>query len=128
VKSNYTIKLIVFSAFLFAISYVLNQSLTFKFKNEQAVFIVVYLFVLTLLMHLALRKTFTERPQAFVYRYMGFSGLRLVLHFFLLIAYWLVFKDLLVSFTVYFLVLYLLFTIFEIYFLYRDIKHLPKSK
>ncbi len=113
---------------LFVISYILNQSLTFRFKNEQAAFIVVYLFVLTLLMHLALRKTFTDRPQAFVHRYMGFSGLRLVLHFFLLIAYWFVFKNLLVSFTVHFLILYLLFTIFEVYFLYQDIKHLPKSK
>jgi cobalamin biosynthesis protein CobD/CbiB len=85
------------------------------------------MYALILLMHLALQKTFAQRPQAFVYRFMGFSGLRLVLHFILLIVYWLIFKNLLVGFTVQFLMLYFLFTAFEIYFLYRALRQLPKN-
>jgi L-asparagine transporter-like permease len=128
VKSNYLLKLSLFSGLLFAILFLLNTKFQYRFQNAHAVFIVIYLYLLTLWMHLALKKTFAERPQAFVYKFMGFSGLRLVLHFILLIVYWLFFKDLLVSFTVHFLILYLLFTAFEIYFLYKDLRQLPNNK
>jgi hypothetical protein len=128
VKSRYLLKLSLFSGLLFMILFLLNTKFQYRFQNIHAVFIVVYLYTLTLWMHLTLKKTFTERPQAFVYKFMGFSGLRLVLHFILLIFYWVFFKDLLVSFTVHFLFLYLLFTVFEVYFLYKDLRQLPSSK
>jgi L-asparagine transporter-like permease len=128
VKHSYSFKLSIFSIIVLAFVYTINSRFQFKFQNEHAGYAVMYMFILTILTHLALLKTFKERPQAFVYRFMGFSGMRLVLHFLLLIIYWFIFKDALIGFTVQFLALYLLFTSFEIFYLYRDLKSLPKNQ
>ncbi len=125
-KDRYLIKLSLFALFLGLLVYFFNLKYQFKFNSFHAWYIVLYMYGLVLLMHLALQKTFAQRPQAFVYRFMGFSGLRLVLHFMILIVYCLIFRNLLVGFTVQFLIIYFLFTIFEIYFLYRALRQIPK--
>jgi hypothetical protein len=126
VKNTYFIVLLIISIILFVFVWKINQISTFKYNNPHALWIVLYQLLLGLLMYLSLKKTYKDRPQAFIYRFMGFSGLRLFLHFMLLIVYWFVFKQMLVAFTVQFLILYMIYTIVEVYYLYKEVKQLPK--
>lgn len=94
-------------------------------KNEHAWFILLYYSVFTFLTHRWMLSN--PDPKAFVMRFMGVTGIKLFLNLIIILIYGLSFREKAVSFALFFMSIYFLFTFFESYSLVQEINKTKKN-
>ena len=113
-----------FIIFIFFISIIIFFS-SYKFNSEEykiSWMIYIYFSILTFLFHYGIVRTTRLRPQVFVRYYMGATTLKLVLHLGIIIIYSIFHREMAVHFIITFMIMYLLFTVFEVMAVWRNIK------
>lgn len=85
-------------------------------------FILLLIMSVTMLMHRSLLKNSTGKPNRFINLFLAFTGLKLVGYLLIITIYALLNKDDAVSFTITFLIYYLIYSAFEINDLIRFLK------
>ena len=83
--------------------------------------IYVYFIVLTILFHYGIVRTTQSRPQVFIRYYMGATTIKLLLHLGIIIFYSLFHRPEAVHFIITFMIIYLLFSAFEVMAVWRKI-------
>ncbi len=81
-----------------------------------------YFIVLTTLFHYGIVRTTQSRPQVFIRYYMGATTIKLLLHLGIIIFYSFFHRPEAVHFIITFMVMYLLFTAFEVMAVWRKIR------
>lgn len=66
-------------------------------------------------------------PRTFVMRFMGITGIKLFLNLIIILVYGLNFREKAISFALYFMAIYFLFTFFESYSLIQEINKNKKN-
>ena len=66
-------------------------------------------------------------PKAFIMRFMGVTGIKLFLNLIIILIYGLSFREKAVSFALFFMCIYFLFTFFESYSLIQEINKTKKN-
>jgi hypothetical protein len=76
--------------------------------------IYLYFIVITILFHFGIVKTTQSRPQVFIRYYMGATTIKLLLHLGIIVFYSMMHKESASRFIITFMIMYLLFTVFEV--------------
>jgi hypothetical protein len=76
--------------------------------------IYIYFIVITILFHFGIVKTTQSRPQVFIRYYMGATTIKLLLHLGIIVFYSMMHKESASRFIITFMIMYLLFTVFEV--------------
>ncbi|HEY6162832.1 MAG TPA: hypothetical protein VI112_16505 [Bacteroidia bacterium] len=104
-----------------------NQYMPEKFHSPHAYFIVLYFFVLTYAIRGQSVKANERSPKDFVRFFMGSTALRLLLHVMVILIYGLINRDGAAVFIMAFLVIYMVFLVFEVSSLLRFFSRQNKS-
>ena len=99
-----------------------NHFTSENLESPAAIFIALYFFILTAIVHRFLIKANAKSPQSFVRIYMASMTLRFFLNLIVIIAYALINRSGLLIFVVTYLLIYFAFLIFEIISLQKDLK------
>jgi hypothetical protein len=113
----------VFLIFIVCIAGIIFLS-SYKLTHEQytmAWCIYIYFGILTLIFHYGIVRFTQARPQVFVRYYMGATTLKLLLHLGIIILYSFFHRTMATFFIITFMVMYLLFTVFEVIAVWRNI-------
>ncbi len=105
----------IFSIAVAAITFVASLSFTADKINYVTWFILFYFVVITAVFHFGLLKSSLGRPQVFVRYYMGATTFKLFIHVIVILVYCLFNRNDAVRFIITFLVLYILYTVFEVW-------------
>lgn len=120
--NNFVRRLITFSSTLLIITLCWNFFIHDKYSVKHAPYIVVYFFLLTFTLHHFLIKANRKSSQHFVKSYMGFTALKLMLNLIVVVLYIFIDRNNALNFTLFFLVIYFTFLIFEIITLQKELK------
>ena len=112
--SAYLIFIVSLAAVIFLSSYKLTQQ-----QVNITWMIFIYFCVITLLFHIGIVKTTNSRPQVFIRYYMGATTMKLLLHLGIIILYAFLNRPTATFFIVVFMIMYLLFTVFEVRAVWR---------
>ena len=115
--SAFLIFIICVAGVIFFSSYKFNSG-----ENNLAWLIYFYFSILTFLFHYGIVRTTQLRPQVFVRYYMGATTFKLLLHLGIIIIYSIFHREMAVHFIITFMIMYLLFTAFEVMAVWRNIK------
>ena len=121
---NFVRNLLLLSLVLLGAIFCVNQYAPEKFHSPNAYWALGYFFALTLIVHRMTLRASVQAPQAFIRFFMGSTALRLFIHMLVVITYRLTFRESATSFLVAFLLLYLIFQVFEVSTL---LKHFRKN-
>ena len=116
--------LILLSLVLAGAIFALNHYVPGKFASPNAYYAVAYFFVLTLIVHQLSLRASVQSPQTFIRFFMGSTAVRLMIHLLVAVSYRLLFRESATSFLIAFMLLYLIFQVFEVSAL---LKHLRKK-
>jgi len=94
--------------------FILDKTVMQGMMNYITQGVLLYFMVLTALFHFGLLRAAKGNPQAFIRYYMGATGIKLILHIGVVLAFCLFRKAEAITFAVNFAVFYLLFTVFEV--------------
>jgi hypothetical protein len=119
---SFTIKLLLFTALCAAFLYCWNQFTPEKLHDSLSWLILAFFASVTWLVHYYLIKSSAGDPKAFVGKFMGLTALKLFLYLTFLIIIFLADRDHARAVALYFLVMYLFFTVFEVSSLYNRLK------
>lgn len=120
---TYPVKLTVFALIVSLLVLCWNLFIPVKYTSNHAYFIVVYFYLFSLVTHFMLMKSLNdENKNIFTYRYMGISGIKLFLSLIVIFIYAFTNKSQVIAFAVLFLLIYFLFTGFEIASLLKRLK------
>ena len=119
---KFNFQLLILSLLLLAAIICMNQYAPEKFHSPHAYYALGYFFALTLIVHLMTIRSAERDPKAFIRFFMGSTALRLFVHMLVVITYKLTFRETSTSFLVAFLLLYLVFQIFEVSSLLKFLK------
>jgi L-asparagine transporter-like permease len=116
-------KLIIFSLLLLIIALLWNHFLPEELHAAYAIYILIYFFVVTLVVHRLLIKANKRSPQNFVRTYMGSTGIRLLLNLLVIFVYILIDHNRAarIGFALSFLFFYFAFQIFEVSSLMKEL-------
>jgi hypothetical protein len=92
----------------------IGQSLPAKFFFESYMIILFLFFIVTLLFHIGLQKSFEKSSKDFIRYYMGATGAKLFVFLIIILIYAFLNKEKAVSFALTFFFFYLIFTVFEV--------------
>jgi len=117
--TSFFTKLGIFSAITFVIIYFLQQSIYFK----SSLYWLVWLFFIfsTVVIHVLLTKA-QQSPQKFIRTFMGLTALKLFAYLLILVVYALLRKQSAMPFIFCFLLMYFLYTPFEVIMLFKQLK------
>lgn len=115
--SAFFIFIVCLAAIIFFSSYKFNYE-----ENKLVLLIYIYFSIITFLFHYGIVRTTRLRPQVFVRYYMGATTFKLLLHLGIIIIYSIFHRPMAVHFIVTFMIMYLLFTAFEVMAVWRKIK------
>jgi hypothetical protein len=115
-------KLILFTACVSAVLFIWNTYSLPAFHDNISWFILLFFAGTTTLVHFLLIRSAEKNPKAFVNQFMGLTAMKLFVYLSFLILVFLVDRDHARSVALYFLVMYLLFTVFEVSSLYNKLK------
>ena len=107
--SAFLIFIICLTGIIFLSSYKLSTK-----EHSLTWMIFIYFSILTFLFHYGIVQTTKLRPQVFVRYYMGATTLKLLLHLGVIIIYSIFHREMAVYFIITFMIMYLLFTVFEV--------------
>ena len=110
---NYLLSYIPFLVILALIIFFISG----KFDHESmhlTWMIYLYFAVVTILFHFGIVKTTQSRPQVFIRYYMGATTIKLLLHLGIIVFYSMMHRETASRFIITFMIMYLLFTVFEV--------------
>jgi hypothetical protein len=109
-----------FLAFILLIAGIIAVSFKTDSEEIRITWIIYFYFsLLTILFHFGIVRTTQARPQVFIRYYMAATTIKLLLHLGVIVIYCLFHKEMAVRFILTFMVMYLLFTVFEVIFVWR---------
>ena len=115
-------KLLIFTILCGGLLYFWNR-FTPEFLHDQVSWLILIFFSLsTLLVHTYLVKSPKGDPKAFVGKFMGITALKLFVYLAFLIIIFLINRDRARAIALYFLAMYLFFSVFEVSSLYKKLK------
>ena len=112
--SVYLIFIVSLAAIIFLSSYKLTSE-----QVQISWMIYFYFCIITLLFHFGIVKSTSSRPQVFIRYYMGATTLKLLLHLGIIILYSFLHRPTATFFIIDFMIMYLLFTVFEVIAVWR---------
>jgi hypothetical protein len=120
---SFTFKLFIFSLFTLAVLFVWKQYADTRFQSDLMIHLWLFFILTTALIHYVLVKVDAKDPKRFVGAFMGITAIKLFGYLIIITVYGLLKKEAALGFTLWFLVLYLLYSGFEVVML---MKHLRK--
>jgi hypothetical protein len=120
-KSFY-LKLALFSIFPFLLLLLWKNYGSERFQSELMYALLVFFVSITALIHVFLVKTAEKDPKRFVGYYMGITAIKLFGYLIIITLYALLKREAALGFTLWFLVLYLLYSGFEVVMLLKHFK------
>ncbi len=111
---SFTLKLVLLTLITGFTIYLLEERISdrFFYKSYQA--LLLFFFVITFLLHLGYERTFAKGSKYFIRFYMMASGLKLFAFLTIIMAFAFVNKEHLVAFALNFLLMYFIYTAFEV--------------
>jgi hypothetical protein len=119
---SFSIRLFIFSIFTLGLLFLWQQFVSDRFRNTLWLPLWLFFILSTALIHYSLLKTSEKDPKRFVGAFMGFTAIKLFGYLILIVAYALVKREAALGFTLQFLVLYLLYSAFEVVMLLKHFK------
>ena len=117
IKNNlqtFTLKLVAFTAVIWLLFYFGKNYIPQKFYFEKNAFLIVFFFLVTLVFHVGLLRSSKKNNRSTVTFFMMASAVKLLGYLAIIIAYGLLKTGNAISFISTFMMLYLLFTVFEV--------------
>jgi hypothetical protein len=115
-------RIIIFSAFISAISYFLYHFFIPQFYLRIFPFLIIFFLATSIIVHFILTKAGKQQIRKFSTFYLGSISAKLLIYIIFITIYVLVDKSTAVPFLITFLILYFFFTFFETYSLLNDLK------
>jgi len=112
--NKFILQLFVITVITGVIYFFIGQSLPPKFFFEGYIIVLSLFFVVTLLFHIGLQKSFEKGSKDFIRYYMGATGMKLFLFLMIILIYAFLNKEKAVAFALTFFFFYLIFTVFEV--------------
>ena len=81
-----------------------------------------YFCLITIAFHYGITKATASRPQVFVHYYMASTSIKLLLNLGIIVVYSMLHREMAVRFILSFMILYFLFTIFEVAYVWKTIR------
>jgi hypothetical protein len=125
---NYIKRILVFSAIVFALSYLIFQFFLIKFYIAIFPFLIIFFTATSIIVHTILTKAGKQRISRFSTFFMGSVTAKLFIYTIFIAIYVLINRATAVPFLITFLILYFLFTFFETYSLLIDLKDIEPQK
>lgn len=116
------IKLSVFSIITFAILYLLQKSNYSVFQTHLYWLLWLFFVLTTMAIHIVLMRVAAKDPKKFIMTFMGITGIKLFTYLMVVVVYMFLRPETAVGFTIIFLILYFLYTTFEVVQLYKQLK------
>jgi hypothetical protein len=91
-------------------------------EQNSSWFIFIYFILITVTFHYGIVLTTKSRPQVFIRYYMASTTIRLLIHLGVIVLFSVLHKNFAVRFILTFMVMYFLFTLFEVLFVWRTMK------
>lgn len=111
---SFYIRLSLFSVFAFAVLQAWQQYTSLRFQTNLGWAIVLFFIVASAAIHILLVRSAEKSPQKFVMNYMAVSGLRLFGYLIIILIYAVIKREAALGFTLLFLLMYFLFSAFEV--------------
>jgi hypothetical protein len=120
---NFIKRIIIFSAFISAISYFLYHFFIPQFYLRIFPFLIIFFIATSIIVHFILTNAGKQQVRRFSTFYLGSISIKLFLYIIFITIYVVIDKSTAVPFLLTFLILYALFTFFETYSLMNDLKN-----
>jgi hypothetical protein len=117
---SFFIQLAIFSVLSISVLILWQHYASARFQTDLAWPIWAFLLVTTTLIHVKLVRI--ENPKSFIYSFMAITGIKLFGYLTIILIYDLLKKQEALGFTIFFLVMYFLYTGFEVFTLLKHIK------
>jgi hypothetical protein len=118
--SGFILNLSIISILLGAISFILSNTLSlFSLPLHIIIFIPVFFFVTTAILHYLFLSASRKEPKLFIRYFMASTGMKLFIYALVIIIYAVLNKEQAAEFILFFLVSYLVYTTFEIFSILR---------
>jgi hypothetical protein len=121
-SKSYFVRLLLFSCLTSAIVVLWEHFASPRFQTNLGWAILLFFILATYLIYNVLTKISEQEPKKFIYRFMMISGLRLFGYLTIILIYALFKREAALGFTLLFLIMYLLFSAFEIATLSKFLK------
>ena len=112
--NKFILQLIAVTLIMGVAYFFIGQALPPKFFFENYLLILILFFIVTLLFHIGLQKSFEKSSKDFIRYYMGATGAKLFVFLFIILIYAFLNKEKAVAFALTFFFFYLIFTVFEV--------------
>lgn len=116
------IKLAIFSFFTFLILLLWRNYAADRFQSDFMYSLLIFFVLITMIIHVFLVKIAEKDPKRFVGYYMGITAIKLFGYLTIITLYALLKREAALGFTLWFLVLYLLYSGFEVVMLLKHFK------
>ena len=123
---RFYISLLIFSIIVFAGFYLAEPHLSAKVSYPSFAWIQLVMIAATVIFQNGLARASQKNGQVFVRYFMGATSVKLMVFMMIIVIYALMNREQAFGFILHFFVLYLLYTVFEVYFAYKSFG--PKSK
>jgi hypothetical protein len=113
-----------FFIFILSLAVIIFFYVAYITENESSLTWLVYFYfcLITLAFHYGVEKTSRSRPQVFIRYFMAATTMKLLLHLGVIVIYSLFHRDAAVRFIFTFMIMYLLFTTFEVMAVWRRVR------
>ncbi len=119
---TFFIQLFIFSLLSFTILFVYNYFAPQRFQTNLGWGIGLFFVVSTALIHYILIKVSEQNPKNFVTYFMAITGIKLFVYLIIIIAFALLMREQALGFSICFLLMYFLYTSFEVFVLLKHFK------
>jgi hypothetical protein len=119
---SFLVRLLIFSAFTHLLIFAWVKLLPARFQTSSLVLVWGFFVLTTALIHYILSKAAERDPKKFVGYFMGITAVKLFGYLLVIIAYAMIRKEGALGFILWFLVMYLFYTVFEVIMLMRHLK------
>lgn len=119
---SFSLKLFIFSFFTVALLYLWKLYASERFQSDLMLPLWLFFVISTFLIHYILVKVSEKDPKRFVGYYMGITAMKLFGYLIIIVIYALLKREAALGFTLLFLVLYLLYSGFEVVMLMKHFK------
>jgi hypothetical protein len=119
---SFFIQLALFSIFTMGVLYFWQQYASLRFQTDLGWLLWGFFIVVTALIHIVLVKSSEQSPRKFITNFMALSGAKLFVYLMVIVIYALLKGKEALGFVILFLVLYFLYSIFEVVTLLKHFK------
>ncbi|MCK6649404.1 MAG: hypothetical protein L6Q66_07100 [Bacteroidia bacterium] len=121
-NKSFFLQLGIFSLFTLGILLLWNQYASVRFQSNLTLGIWGFFILTTALIHLFLVSSSEKEPKKFVMNFMLITAVKLFGYLIIILVYALIKREAAMGFTIFFLVMYLLYTGFEVFALLRHFR------